>query len=205
MFYGQFEPPQDKYLYDALLNYENGVSIEAGASNGILENNTYFFEKNLNWKTINIEPLPAWYEELTINRPNSININCCLHPYLSGAPVDFYCPNIVFYGNKNHLGSLNLTNLNKTHNPNIISKIKCNTITFNDVVKKCNLDRLDLFVLDIEGYELEFLKTFNAWSLYPKVFVIEIGHIDESAINSLISHKYEFFGNHFVNNIYVRK
>ena len=115
MFYGQFEPPQDKYLYDALLNYENGISIEAGASNGILENNTYFFEKNLNWKTINIEPLPSWYEELTINRPNSININCCLHPHLSDAPVDFYCPNINFYGNKNHLGSLNLTNLNKTH------------------------------------------------------------------------------------------
>ena len=91
------------------------------------------------------------------------------------------------------------------YHANIISNIKCNTITFNDVVKKCNLDRLDLFVLDIEGYELEFLKTFNEWSLYPKVFVIEIGHIDESAINSLISHKYEFFGNHFVNNIYVRK
>jgi hypothetical protein len=120
-------------------------------------------------------------------------------------PVDFYSPNIMFYGNKNHLGSLNLTNLNKTHTPNIISKIKCNTITFNDVVKKCNLDRLDLFVLDIEGYELEFLKTFNEWSLYPKIFVIEVGHIDASEIESLISHKYEFFGNHFVNNIYVRK
>ena len=35
--------------------------------------------------------------------------------------------------------------------------------------------------------------------------VRDMGHIDESAINSLISHKYEFFGNHFVNNIYVRK
>jgi hypothetical protein len=46
---------------------------------------------------------------------------------------------------------------------------------------------------------------FNELSLCPKVVVIEIGHIDESAINSLISHKYEFFGNHFVNNIYVRK
>ena len=78
---------------------------------------------------------------------------------------------------------MNLTNLNKAHTPNSISKIKCNTITFNDVVKKYNLDRLDLFVLDIEGYELEFLKTFNEWSLHPKVFVIEVGHIDDQKLS----------------------
>jgi len=29
-----------------------GLSIEAGASNGILENTTKFFEEYLNWKTI---------------------------------------------------------------------------------------------------------------------------------------------------------
>ena len=81
-YYGQFDPPLDKYLHDNFfLNTTNGVSIEAGASDGVLENNTKFFEENFQWKTFNVEPLKDWYDDLVINRPNSININCCLHPY----------------------------------------------------------------------------------------------------------------------------
>ena len=81
-FYGQFDPQLDKYLYENFfLNKKNGISIEAGASNGLIENTTKFFEEYLCWKTINVEPLDEWYNELIINRPESININKALHPF----------------------------------------------------------------------------------------------------------------------------
>ena len=41
-------PPLDKYLYETFFKDKKcGFSIEAGASNGILENSTKFFEEYL--------------------------------------------------------------------------------------------------------------------------------------------------------------
>jgi len=203
-FYGQFEYQLDKYLYDNFFNNKkNGISIEAGASNGILENNTFFFEKELNWKTINVEPLPEWYSELIINRPNSVNLNYCLHPYENNTIAKFFIPNISVHNFVNHLGSLNKDNLTKYNTD--LKEIETKTITFNEIINKNNLTEIDLFILDIEGFELEFLKSFDEWKIYPKVFVIEIGHIGEIEINNIILKKYNFYSNQYVNNIYTLK
>jgi len=201
-YYGQFDPPLDKYLHQTFFfDTFNGISIEAGASNGILENNTKFFEDNLKWKTINVEPLIDWYKDLVINRPNSININKCLHPYTNNSKIDFYIPNYNIYGYKNHLGSLNYNNILKYNKK--IKKVISDTITYNNIIIKYNILKLDLFILDIEGYEIEFLKSFNNWIIYPKVFVVEIGHLDENIINKILNDKYILHSKLFVNNIYV--
>jgi FkbM family methyltransferase len=201
-FYGQFDPQLDKYLYENFfVNIKNGTSIEAGASNGLTENNTKFFEDYLNWKTINIEPLSDWYDELIINRPNSININKCLHPYNNDVDVTFYIPYLSEYGYKNHLGSVNYDNLKKYNTE--IKEVNTQTITYNKIIEKYNVSKLDLFVLDIEGYEIEFLKSFNDWVIYPKIFVIEVGHLDENIISTILKSKYVLHSKLFVNNIYV--
>jgi hypothetical protein len=38
------------------INYRNGFYIEMGAHDGIVNSNTYYYEKNLNWKGILVEP-----------------------------------------------------------------------------------------------------------------------------------------------------
>jgi len=86
-----------------------------------------------------------------------------------------------------------------------IKTISVKTITYNKIIEDNKITELDLFVLDIEGYEEEFLKSFNEWKIYPKVFVIEIGHIDDNIINSFIKDKYNFYDRQFVNNIYLLK
>jgi FkbM family methyltransferase len=203
-FYGQFNPPLDKYLYENFFKDKKcGLSIEAGASNGILENTTKFFEEYLNWKTINVEPLPSWYNELIINRPKSININKALHPSKDELDICFNIPILDNYGDKNHLGSININNLIKYNTK--IKTITVKTITYNKIIEENKITEVDLFVLDIEGYEEEFLKSFNEWKIYPKIFVIEIGHIDGNIINNIIKDKYNFYDRQFVNNIYIRK
>lgn len=201
-FYGQFEYQLDKYLYDNFFkDTYNGVSLEAGASNGVLENTTKFFEDHMQWKTINVEPLPDWYNELTHNRPNSININRCIHPISNDAIQTFSIPCLQTHGYKNHLGSLNKSNVTK-YNVDI-KEINVETITYNKIMGDNNVTKLDLFVLDIEGYEIEFLKTFQDWAIYPKVLVIEVGHLDENTITEMISSKYKLYSKLYVNNIYV--
>ena len=80
MFYSQFE--QDKYLEENIFKgYKNGFYVDVGAHNGVHINNTLYFEKNNNWTGINVEPIKNVFEELVINRPNNINLNCavCKH------------------------------------------------------------------------------------------------------------------------------
>ena len=38
------------------LNYSNGFYIEIGAYDGLINSNTFYYEKNLNWKGILVEP-----------------------------------------------------------------------------------------------------------------------------------------------------
>lgn len=80
-FYGQFEYKLDNYLYDKFFEHKfNGISIEAGVSDGVTENTTKFFEETMNWKTYNIEPLPAWYDKLVLNRTRQCEYQQSLAP-----------------------------------------------------------------------------------------------------------------------------
>ena len=68
MFYGQFK--QDEYVYNTFFKNkkEQGFFLEIGASNGIHMSNCYFYEKELNWNGIAIEPRKDAYNELIKNR-----------------------------------------------------------------------------------------------------------------------------------------
>ncbi len=50
---------EDEFLNNNyFLNKKDGIYIELGALDGVLYSNTKFFEDNLNWKGILIEPHP---------------------------------------------------------------------------------------------------------------------------------------------------
>ena len=47
------------------------------------------------------------------------------------------------------------------------------------------------------------VKSFDEWNVYPKVLVIEIGHLDETIIYDIIKDRYNYYDTQFVNNIYM--
>ena len=85
--YGQDEFLNKKFFKDK----KNGFFIDIGAHNGIYFSNTYFFEKNLSWRGICIEPNPNRFKELLNNRPLSVCLNCCVSNYCGEA--SFLCIN----------------------------------------------------------------------------------------------------------------
>ena len=44
------------------LNFSNGFFIELGAHDGITQSNTYYYEKNKNWRGVLIEPTPKLFK-----------------------------------------------------------------------------------------------------------------------------------------------
>ena len=46
------------------LNFKYGFYIECGANDGIIQSNSWYFDKYKNWKGILIEPIPRLFKEL---------------------------------------------------------------------------------------------------------------------------------------------
>ena len=57
-YYGHHELDKKLKKY---LNYEKGFFVELGANDGIKQSNTFYFEKNLNWRGILVEPIKIKY------------------------------------------------------------------------------------------------------------------------------------------------
>jgi FkbM family methyltransferase len=196
-FYGQFNPPFDKILKDRYLHLiQNGVGIECGAFDGLTECNLKYFEENQNWKIFNIEASPPIFEKLIKNRPKSLNFNLglsnfknkivfkhAIHPSLG---KNF--GNGSFNHHQTHLEDLNLQGC-------IFEEYKVETITYKEFIEINNIDNLDCFVLDVEGYELEVIEGMKGCDILPKVFMIEYPIIGLENIVNMIE---KIFPNKFI-------
>jgi FkbM family methyltransferase len=184
MFYSQQQ--EDKVLYEKYLDYRNGFFIELGAMNGVEFSNTLFFEKNLNWNGVLIEPTTQ-FEQLKINRPNCYNFNYAI------SEVD---GDVEFLG-EHALGGV-LSTMHDDHKfgwgldkkPSYFVKSK----PISEVVKNIDIKTVDLFSIDVEGGEYEVLSTFD-WDIKVYIVLIEMSHDkekNEKCRNLLKSKGFEF-------------
>jgi len=210
-FYGQFDPPVDKILYDRYFkDIYNGTSIEAGAFDGVTESSTYFFGKNLDWKNINIEPLENVYKKLVEFRPEAINFNLALSNENTTKIIrNYHHPELGFcWGN----ASIKHTDEHRefleflSSNNFIEQQIK--TITYKKLIEDLQITKLDLFVLDVEGHEIEVLEGMTDCDVLPDVFVIEHGHRSVDFFQPFLdklNSKYKLDYTHMVNSFYIKE
>jgi hypothetical protein len=64
-----------------------GYYVDIGAGNGFHISNTFLLERKYAWTGICVEPVSKSYDQLVINRPNSICVNKAV--YKSNGYVDF--------------------------------------------------------------------------------------------------------------------
>jgi len=166
------------------INYNNGFYIECGANDGVDQSNTWYFEKFKNWHGILIEAHPEIFRELKKNR-NKRNI--LVNKFLVS---NNYKSQTVNISNNDLMSKFSTTNEESSFST---------SITLTEVLKKNNSPKLiDLFSLDVEGYEFEVLKGIDFKNYKFKYFLIETNNFD-NLNNYLISKKYKFidkFSNH---------
>ncbi len=151
----------DKKL-KSFLNFNNGFYIEIGAYDGITQSNTYYYEKNNNWKGILIEPSKIQFDKCKLYRSKkNIFYNC--------ACVSFKFKQNFLQLNYSGLKTYSSIFLNKkkekeyVKNPEIKRGEKkysyyVKTTTMNDILLKSNAPKIiDFLSLDTEGAEFEVL------------------------------------------------
>ena len=146
----------DKQMLE-FINYRNGFYIDCGANDGVNQSTTWFYEKQLNWRGILIEPIPKVFDELKKNRnKNNYFINCAL------VDQNFKNKTIEFNYNKND------TLTGTVKNKNYTEKISIKANTLDQVMDDINYKgKIDFFSLDVEGNEIEVLNgiDFNKHSI----------------------------------------
>jgi FkbM family methyltransferase len=164
----------------------------------------------MNWKTINIEALPIAYDKLVQNRPNSINLNIGLsNNNMVKQFVNYKEPTLGFMwgnGSFTHLPAHKRTLERVCGNNNFqVIDVKCDT--YEHLMQTLNLEKLDLFVLDVEGHEFEVIDGMIQATLFPDVFVIEHGHKTSNDIVeklNVLPVKYKLDHVSFVNSFFIK-
>lgn len=207
MFYGQYN--LDQVIFERFFkNKKNGFFVECGAFDGETESTCKFFEESLSWTGINIEPVPYAYNKLIINRPNCININAAISDK----------NDILNFTNAIHpILGLNFGNGSLAHSAEhkkslidegcIFERFDVNVIKFFEIWDKHHQPEIDLFVLDVEGHEINALYgILEIPNLFlPKVFCIEDTICNKDQLNMLLSLDYSYHSSHAHNAFYIKK
>ena len=175
----------DKKLLN-YINYKNGFYIDCGANDGVNQSTTYYFEKYLNWRGILIEPVPEVYNELKNNR----NKNNYFYNYaLVSKKYNQQEINFVF-NNKDSLQAKNALGTSLLKKNEKIITVKCKTL--ESILDNIKIPKtIDLFSLDVEGYEFEVLEGINFNSVKFKYILCET-EFPEKLNNFLTQKKYKF-------------
>lgn len=181
-FYSQ--TGQDKFLKDNVFkDYKNGFFVNVCANDGIIFDNTFFFEKNYNWKGINIEPNPSVFEKLKINRPNCINLNYAIDisegekEFIMNDGYSEMLSGLKEYYDERHLKRLK----NETEKyGNITSILNVKTNSLENIFEKYNITKINYISIDVEGAEFSIIKSINFEKVYIDVIDFENNYEDKS-------------------------
>jgi FkbM family methyltransferase len=204
-------------ILDQILGYKtNGTFVEIGANDGKTGSFTFNLAQ-IGWSGLNCEPIPRLFELCKKNHaqhPNVKNIQMA-----AGEKKDVL--EIVDGGTLSTMDTDTLqlylqTNWAKNSFNNTV-RIKVNVDTLDCILKTNAIDEIDLFVLDVEGFEENVLKGFTIELHKPQIIVIEIADQHESFINNKVLmskfkrlreyfnlHNYSLLVNDIVDNVYVR-
>ena len=173
---------EDKFLYNLFEKNYVGKYLDVGCFHPTKHNNTSLFYKN-GWQGINIDLNPLTIDLFNFMRPNDININTAISSEESEKTLFFLSEN----NTQNTLSENQILFLKKHHNlrDDEIIKKKIKTRRLDNILEENNFHNIDFMNLDVEGHELEVLKTINFKKTKLKYVCIEmINHNDLSIKNS---------------------
>lgn len=170
------------------LNYQNGVFIEVGGNDGYKQSNTYYYERFQGWTGILVEGIPELYQKCVRERPKSKVFNCALveHNFPEAYVTMKYAnPMSLVVGaqksqeaEENHLQKW-VEHQKKVQKDSKSYEIQVPTRTLTSILDECQIKEIDLFSLDVEGYELNVLKGLDFNKYKPKYMLIEARYKEE--------------------------
>ena len=199
---------EDEYILDLFEKNFKGKFLDIGCYHPTRHNNTFLMYKN-GWSGINIDLNPLAIELFNFMRPRDININVGISDSEDEKKLFF----IDELNTQNTLDENQLNFLKNHHNiqdHEIIEK-KIRTTRLDKILDEHKFYNIDFMNLDIEGHELNVLKTINFEKIKIKYLCVEMIEHNKKSIennekikNLLIQNNYKLIKNFSFNYIYQK-
>ncbi|TYC56110.1 FkbM family methyltransferase [Rhodobacterales bacterium] len=174
---------QDLWVCFELGEKPGGYFVEFGATNGLVNSNTWLLETRFGWKGILAEPNPVWHEELKANRSANIEDLCVFSR--SGETVEFLTTDdsdpelssIAQFSEGDHFAGTRQSG----------GRLAIGTISLTDLLTKYDAPEvIDYISIDTEGSELDILKPFDFDRFKFRLLSVELNPKTEPEIQQLL-------------------
>jgi FkbM family methyltransferase len=179
--------------------------IEIGANDGIKNDPVFPFVRKYQWKGILVEPLPKLFEKLVINYKSERSLifeNVGISD--QNGEMDFYYLPSEFNSPDwlQQIGTFDreAIEFNLVDFPELLSKIEKKsipTVTLRELVVRNQVSKIDLLIIDAEGFEFRILSQLDLLDKKPSYILFEWGCMKESVQKDLFdflgSQKYELY------------
>ena len=193
---------QDAFVDSYFKQKRNGVFLEVGAADGLVYSNTLFFERSRNWTGLLIETNKELFETLAKHHRKAYALKVCLSIENKTSVVNFHPAGLI--GGIVNIMKLPLMERAKKEAPHI-KRTDSICIPLYSILKALNMSYINFFSLDVEGAELEILKTIPFHKVKIDLFYIEYAITNAHGIDGVATNKKLNALNEFLERLKVYK
>jgi FkbM family methyltransferase len=177
---------EDIFLKRIFSSVPNGFYVDVGAHHPSRFSNTYMFYRE-GWRGINIDAMPGSMEYFSKRRPEDINLE---YPVgTSGQELTYYIfDDPALNGFSKEISDIR----NKDTSYKVVDTKSLKIMSLKEILDKHLPESQDIHFMsiDVEGLELDVLKS-NDWKRYrPKMLIVEI--LETDLENLATSEAYQF-------------
>jgi FkbM family methyltransferase len=158
------------------LDFDSGFFIEAGGNDGLLQSNTYWFEKFRGWRGILVEAVPDQARLCSRNRPRAQVINAALVADAATKSVQIKAAHLMAFIPGTRTAAEEDAHLQSAiHAQQLkhVPEIEVPAATLAAILDRQGRRRVDFFSLDVEGYEIPVLRGMDADKHRPQLILVE--------------------------------
>jgi FkbM family methyltransferase len=198
------EHGQDKWLNENIFKgMRGGVFVEFGAIDGLLTSNSLFFEKELGWTGLCIEPNPSEFKKLRTNR-NCACFNAAISDHF-GLQHFTICNKVTGWsGLSEDMHKKHLERIRSAHAKEDIEVILVQCLKLEAALDIAGLNHIDYMTIDVEGAEHRILRAFPFGRFDISIFDIENNYGQNDIGELMLSRGYEKIISVGINDIYKR-
>lgn len=176
-FYSQ--AGQDAFIYSEFFQLIDAgripkIFLDIGCNNPIKFSNSYFFEKNLGYKCIAVDPLPTYASEWKLCRPNSVFHNIGLSSF--SGELSLSVPD-QHEGIESNSHSSDMFATMDSNNVRLSEgkwkKLNVAVVTAQELLNAEYVSEVGIASIDVEGYEMEVLKGFDFVRTKIYILIVE--------------------------------
>ena len=154
--------------------------MDIGASDGVSFSNTLFFEREMRWSGVAVEPLPGAFEMLRANRRCRTVQGCVsrLDGEVKFLAIEGYSEmlsGIVGHHDPRHLARIERE---QSEHGGLSEKIRVPSMTFGTLMERESIDHIDYLSIDTEGSEFEVLSGIDFCRVAIEVISVENNYHD---------------------------